>query len=229
MLVIIYDFDGTLTPYPIAQYQVFKDCGYDDNKYQLRLREIMELKKINLYQAFFECGFQILKENNLPETIDTICKGASEVVFNKGVIDYFENFSRENIHHYVLTSGLVEYVKRTKINKYLKETHGTTLKPHSKKIDQLVTDKHKPLVIQKILELEQVPGENIIYIGDGLTDKYAYSYVHSIGGKSIYLSKDTTHDKIYQELKELNVIDACFEPDYQANKPLYQYIEKLTK
>lgn len=228
MKIIIYDFDGTLTPYPIARYQVFKDCGYDDTKYQLRLKNLMESKNLNLYQAFFECGFQILHENNLPETIESICKGVNEVIFNKGVIEYFEHFSNKNINHYVLTSGFAEYVKRTKVNKYLKDVYGTTLEPNSKKIECLVSDEHKPSVIKKIIELEKEIGKNIIYIGDGLTDKYAFSYVHSIGGKAIYLSDDITNDKTYQELKELGIIDECFEPDYQANKALYQYIQKLT-
>lgn len=31
-MIIIYDFDGTLTPYSLPQYEIIKKCGYDDNE-----------------------------------------------------------------------------------------------------------------------------------------------------------------------------------------------------
>lgn len=29
-MIIIYDFDGTLTPYSLPQYEILKKCGYND-------------------------------------------------------------------------------------------------------------------------------------------------------------------------------------------------------
>ena len=31
---VVYDFDGTLTPYSLPQYEILKKCGYDDKKWE---------------------------------------------------------------------------------------------------------------------------------------------------------------------------------------------------
>jgi len=41
-------------------------------------------------------------------------------------------------------------------------------------------------------EIQKIQGENngtnkVIYFGDGLTDRYAFEYVHSIGGKNVFI------------------------------------------
>lgn len=52
-MIIIYDFDGTLTPYSLPQYEIIKKCGYDDNKLTERIKsKISENNSLNLYQAY---------------------------------------------------------------------------------------------------------------------------------------------------------------------------------
>lgn len=224
-MIIIYDFDGTLTPYPIPKYKVLEDCGYDEIRLKLKLKEIMNEKNMNLYQAFVECIFEILKDNNLPQDLDTICVGANEVGFNKGVIDFFKNLQTKKVTHYILTSGLDEYVKRTPIKPYIKNIYGTSMSQD--KLKRLITDEDKPIYIKKIMELEHSNGTNIVYIGDGLTDKYAFEYVKSVGGICIYLSGEGKNDKNYQQLNDLGIITECFKPNYEIDKPLYKYISNL--
>ena len=79
-MIIIYDFDGTLTPYPFSNYEIMKKCGYGDLKLQLKLRKIMKEKTVNVCHAFIESIFEILKENNLPQTVETICLGADNIM-----------------------------------------------------------------------------------------------------------------------------------------------------
>ena len=44
-MIIIYDFDGTLTPYSMPQYAVLKKCGYDDAKLTARIQDLIEREK----------------------------------------------------------------------------------------------------------------------------------------------------------------------------------------
>ena len=38
-MVIIYDFDGTLTPYSLPQYEIIKKCGYNEEMLMNRIEE----------------------------------------------------------------------------------------------------------------------------------------------------------------------------------------------
>lgn len=43
-MIIIYDFDGTLTPYSLPQYEILKKCGYND--------ETLMKRKLKLFKKF---------------------------------------------------------------------------------------------------------------------------------------------------------------------------------
>lgn len=78
-MIIIYDFDGTLTPYPLPQYEIIKKCGYDDAKMVERIKnEINANNSLNLYQAYFKCYIDILKEHNIELNMDSICLGVDK-------------------------------------------------------------------------------------------------------------------------------------------------------
>lgn len=226
-LIIIYDFDGTLTPYALPQYDVIKNCGYDDNKLMELVRIIMNKRNIGLYNAFFLAINYILKENNVKRDIESICVGASRVEYNKGVEEYFESLKNDNVKHYVLTSGYEEYIKRTKINQYLTDVYGTKISIDHKsfKINMLMTDQYKVEVIKSISKINNGEFSNIIYIGDGLTDKYAFEYVHSNGGETILVFMDEK-DKTYNMLKHQNIIDYYFKPDFSVGSKLERHIQK---
>ena len=42
-MIIIYDFDGTLTPYPFSNYEIIKKCTEIDREY--RYKNMEELKE----------------------------------------------------------------------------------------------------------------------------------------------------------------------------------------
>ena len=62
-------------------------------------------------------------------------------------------------------------------------------------------------------------------MGDGLTDKFAFEYVHNIGGKSIFIVSDENSKINYEKLNTLGIIDECFDADYGANSKLNRYIK----
>lgn len=43
-MIIIYDFDGTLTPYSLQKYEILKQCGYTDETLMNRVNEEMSKK-----------------------------------------------------------------------------------------------------------------------------------------------------------------------------------------
>ena len=204
-MILIYDFDGTLTPYSMPQYEVLKQSGYDDERLINKMDELSSQYK-TMYNIYYKCYETILAENNIPMTRENICKGAKNVKYNKGVEEYFKYFQRDNtgIKHYVVTSGIQDYVEETTISKYLNGIYGSTYNKNGEvfeKINFLLNDTKKVDIIKSIQE-ENGETNNIIYFGDGLTDGCAFEYVHNIGGKSIFVLSNKSSVQSYEELNQ---------------------------
>lgn len=204
-MILIYDFDGTLTPYSMPQYEVLKQSGYDDERLINKMDELSSQYK-TMYNIYYKCYETILAENNIPMTRENICKGAKNVKYNKGVEEYFKYFQSDNtgIKHYVVTSGIQEYVEETTISKYLNGIYGSTYNKNGEvfeKINFLLNDTKKVDIIKSIQE-ENGGTNDVIYFGDGLTDGCAFEYVHNIGGKSIFVLSNKSSVQSYEELNQ---------------------------
>lgn len=230
-MILIYDFDGTLTPYGIPQYEILKELGYDDEKLLKRVKDEMQENNISLYEAFYKIYEAILKENNKKMEYKNIVYKAQDVEFNNGVISFFKTMKGlDNVKNYIVTSGFEEYVKSTKISPYVDGIYGVTYRKERdtyKEIERLVTDEVKPTTIKEILR--QNPKKQVIYVGDGLTDKYAFQYIHSIGGTSIYVGETEKDFSNYEILRETGIVDEYFIRDYSEKSELSKYINKLIK
>ena len=50
-MIIIYDFDGTLTPHSLAQYEILIKNGYNDEVLDKRVKTKMKKDNCTVYQA----------------------------------------------------------------------------------------------------------------------------------------------------------------------------------
>ena len=75
-------------------------------------------------------------------------------------------------------------------------------------------------------ELVHMPGHVGIYIGDGLTDKDAFTFVHQNGGKTIFVGDQNAE---FEALNAYKVIDKVFARDFSLDAPLFAYIESCYK
>ena len=227
-MVVIYDFDGTLTPYSLPQYEIIKKCGYDEEKLMNRIAEKLTNSE-GLYEAYCKCYIEILLENNILLTKENVCLSADKIEFNNGVIEYFKNFQSQTtgVKHYIVTSGIKDYVDKTVIRKFVDGVYGVTFNEENgiyKDIDILLTDKKKVDVIKQV-QKDNNETNNIIYFGDGLTDSFAFEYVHSIGGKNVFIATKNESIETYKQLNVKGIIDKCFEPDFSMDSELSKYIQ----
>lgn len=110
----------------------------------------------------------------------------------------------------------------------MQDVYGVTLKQKNgiyENVDFLLTDKKKVEVIKKI-QNENDEMNKIIYFGDGLTDEFAFEYVHSIGGKSVFVMSNEKSITNYKKLNEKGIIDECFEADFRTDSKISNYIQK---
>lgn len=228
-MIIIYDFDGTLTPFGIPQYEILKKFGYNNGKLLERVMSLMKKDRLSLYRAFYKTYEDILKENNTEMSLANITLGANDVTFNPGVLSYFEEMQEKNsgIKHFIVTSGFEEYVRNTKICTLVNGIYGVTYRQKEDiftTVDRLVTDEEKPKIIEMILKNNG--NKKVIYVGDGLTDKYAFEFVHSLGGICIYVGTTGKDFEDYKSLKENDIVDEYFSRDFSVESDFRIFIRK---
>lgn len=230
-MIIIYDFDGTLTPYSFPQYEIIKKCGYNEEKLMKRIKEkISKGKSEETYKIYYKCYRDILLENKIIMSKENICLGANRIQLNNGVTDYFRRFQslKTGVKHYIVTLGIKDYIEKTPISEFVDGIYGTTFKQENgiyKNIDILLTDEKKVEIIQKI-QSENDGTNKVIYFGDGLTDRYAFEYIHSIGGKNVFIALNEKSKDNYQELNSNGIIDECFDADFGIDSKISNYVQR---
>ena len=229
-MIIIYDFDGTLTPYSLPQYPILRKYGYDDQKLLTRVKGEVA-NGMELYEAFFKCYIDILTENGEPVSRDNVCLGARDVEYNKGVLEYFKRFQsdRTGIKHYVVTSGIAEYARESAVGDFVDGVYGTTFSENNgtyEKANFVLSDKKKVDIIKRIVD-SSADNERVVYFGDGLTDKFAFEYVHSIGGINVFVAVNEEAKNNYHKLNEFGIIDRCFDADFSNGSQIGEFVQNL--
>lgn len=222
--IIIYDFDGTLTKNSIPKYPILK------NKHlKIKIETLFNylLKYENgIYNSFYEMYFKQINNMGLPFNDDTFCYGAFDVKFRDGVLEYFEETKDDDTKHFIVTSGYAPFVERTKIGKFIEKVFGTTYEFDGDNfigIKNLMDNKKK---VNAIKEISYYYDGDIIYIGDGLTDIYAFNCVKEEGGKCVLLRKNKFNSLTNETLLLSGVIDHYVDADFSKNSDLYKYIKK---
>jgi len=226
--IVIYDFDGTLTPYPITNFKVLEKCGYigggNNKDFQKIVQQNCIDKNINVYESFYELLLETLKHNNLSLKNDILAMGADEIELNNGVYEFLETLHKNDIENYIISSSIKPFLEKIKINKFFKNIYATSFKYDESgniiEIDNLLTDDKKVDVIKSIVKNNNF--SNIIYIGDGLTDLKAMKYVKDNGGISIYVTDEEVNvDK--------NIVSYFFKRDYGKNSEISNFILNFFK
>lgn len=227
---IIYDFDGTLTPSPVPFFPILKDCGITEKEFYQKISELKDKRITDSYESLFQFLLSIIQESNLEK--HDVTKGADKLIFCEGLEDWFDNLDNSSdkvFSHYIVTSGIEEFLYASKIAKKMTKIFGASFVHENgklKSIEKLITDKGKIDYIKKINCLhgrKENDCTNLIYIGDGLTDYYAMEFVFSNGGTSILVTPPgkTPEDKLFA------ISHFQCEADYRKGKELFEYIKKV--
>ncbi len=219
--IIIFDFDGTLTKRKIPFYPgIFKTC-LSSKTSLLKALSVLSNNAKNFDSDFYLNYYNFLFEvfNTFGNEENNLFYGSDKVDFNPGVISFFKSMNRnKNVKKYILTSGLEEYVKKTKISPYVNGIYGTRYRIENGVLTPtfILTGERKPEVIKEIIGNKDCDS---VYVGDGLTDVSAFSYVKAHGGKTVLVG---SRKKDARETKE--VVDYYFDADFTKESKLYKYL-----
>lgn len=248
---IMYDFDRTLAIEDMQNYSFIPNVGYTPEEFWKRTEKFC--KKYNMDKILGYLYMMILtcKEKNIPLTKEYLNSLGKDVKFYDGVYSWFRrinDYGKEKnikIEHYIITSGNREIVLGTPIAKEFKEIFGCeylydsetnnafwpkTMVNYTQKtqyvfrISKGATDTNDDREINEKTINRRINYQNMIYIGDGLTDVPCMIVVKQNGGHSIAVYPKGKRDKV-SSLFEDGRVDYISKADYSINGDL----EKIVK
>lgn len=212
-MAIAYDFDGTLAPGNMQEYNFIPDLNMDKGAFWEEANELAKTHDMDEVLAYMHLMLIKAKEKNIPIREEVFMKYGEKITFFPGVETYFERINAyaasKNIHleHFIISSGLREFVKGTAIGKCFKAIYASGFQYDDNgcacwpalvvnytnktqflfRINKGIYNSYDNTLINKSMPEDEraVPFSNLIYIGDGETDVPAMKMVNLYGGTTI--------------------------------------------
>lgn len=221
-VALLYDFDKTLCPLDMQEYGFLPRIGKDAKSFFSQADSLSDTQVMDMILASMYMMLEAAKENGIEMTRSFLQSCGSSIEFYPGIPDWFERMTKRGdalgieVEHYIISSGLKEIIEGSGVahcfkeifaSEYFYDKNGMARWPLNSvnytgktqylfRINKGILDISDDHVMSAYIPHEQrrVPFQNMIYIGDGLTDIPCMKLVRSKGGYSIAVHpKDQYH------------------------------------
>lgn len=259
VIAIVYDFDGTLTPQPMQEYTVLPEIGIKDGKkFWKQVNQESAQTNGEGIVAYMRLMLEKSKSRHFPVTAEMLRELAKKINYFPGVQTYFKRindytkkqFGRGiEVRHYVISAGLKEIITGASIARYFYKVfaseyyyneYGAATFPNVVVNDTLKTqfifriNKGKENLNENInlhmpMHLRPIPFQNILYIGDGLTDVPCMTVIRKNGGYAIAVYKPYSSEgkQICKQLLKAERVNFIAQADYKSGTELDRLIKLL--
>jgi phosphoserine phosphatase len=213
-IALVYDFDGTLSPQPMQEYTVLPKIGAKPSEFWARVnREARETESDKML-VYMRHIIEALDAAKVDVKREDFAAMARKIVYFPGVTTWFGRVNayvrkrsrgQVSIHHYLISAGQKEILEGVSIRKHFKRIyaseyhfnhHGVATFPKFLVTDTLKTqflfriNKGLENVTESINEHmpeseRPIPFQNIIYVGDGMTDVPSMALTKKSGGHAV--------------------------------------------
>lgn len=249
---ILYDFDKTLCTTDMQEYSFIKNLGMTPDEFWGAAADITKKHEVEKILAYMCVMIQKCREKGIPLTEEYLRTCGENVVLYKGVTTWFDRINEfgeslgVNIEHYIISSGTYEIIQGTPIAKYFKRIYACkymydengeaiwpalainyTLKTqYIYRISKGILDVTDDYNLNRLQDesLRRIAYNNMIYIGDGMTDIPCMKMVKQKGGKSIALYPSGRSETVKPLVDDDRINYVCV-ADYSPNSAL----EKIVK
>ncbi len=255
IVAICYDFDKTLCPEDMQNYTIIPKLGYDNASEFWAYAN--SLCKEHSFESIVGALFVILKEAravgyNL--TYENLKSEGKNVDLFDGVLEWFDKINAYGeklgitVEHYIISAGIKEIIEGTPIAKHFKYIYASSYfydnSGHAVWPRIIINDISKTQMLYRINKgcldetdasvndylphkNRRISFENLIYIGDSLTDIPCMSITQDRGGYAIgvYNPKDETKGQV-QNMIQHDRIDFYAPADYSENSELFKIVKK---
>ena len=254
IVAIIYDFDKTLCDKDMQEYSFIPNLGMDPDVFWKMTNEFTTKEKMD---KILGCMYMMLNETRKHNNIITkeyLYSLGEDIHFFPGILTWFERINEYGeslglkIEHYIVSSGLREIIKGTKISKYFKEVYaccflyderGEAIWPkmsvnYTAKVQFLsrinkgvldISNDHE-LNMKMLDEDRRISTKNMIYLGDGITDIPSMRMTRENGGYAIAVYQNDDK-RIAENLLKDNRIDFYAKANYEENSEIDRLIKNI--
>ena len=254
VIAIMYDFDKTLCDKDMQEYSFIPNLGMDPDAFWNMTNEFTTKENMD---KILGCMYMMLneaKKHNKVITKEYLYSLGSDINFFPGILNWFERINEYGsslglkIEHYIISSGLREIIKGTKISKYFKEVYAcsflydergeavwpkmsvnyTAKTQFLSRINKGVLDisNDHELNMKMLDEDRRISTKNMIYLGDGFTDIPSMRMTRENGGYAIAVYQNNDKKIVYNLLED-NRIDFYAKADYRENSEIDKLIKNI--
>ena len=253
-IALVYDFDGTLIPKTMQDYTIIPRLKLRSDKFWSDIMEEAEATDGEVMMIYMRQLITRASSMNIKITKSEFKLMASKIEYFKGVFTWFDNINKylKNNHkrikvaHYVISAGHHEILESAAIRRKLTNVFGSQYyfneQGHATFPKVVVTDTAKTQFLFRINkgkekvsdsinshmpeELRPIPFENMIYIGDGLTDVPSMALIKKQNGHavSVYPRGSKKQKKVSSDLLAAKRVDFIAEANYTRNSILFKRI-----
>lgn len=253
-VALIYDFDKTLSPRDMQEYQLLASLGYTNSadfwkKVSIQTNDHHMDPILSYMYALMDEAKKVGK----PLKDDTWKAYGRAIEFFDGLPQWFDHIDHKgtslglSIEHYVISSGLYELIHESTIAPYLTKIYAsaymydsdhmaiwpanvvnyTTKTQYLFRINKQVLDisNEKELNAYTPDQDRPIPFERMIYIADGYTDVPVFKLVKAYGGTSIGVYSHD--DTVVKQLYADGRLNAYVKADYSINSELDHYMDMV--
>ena len=251
----MYDFDKTLCAKDMQNYRFIPSLGIKVSEFWDYTNKVQQEEHMDSVLAYMYAAIKISKEKNIPLKRSRLEENGKEIDFFEGVTDWFSRINKyggENgvtIEHYVISSGMKEIIDGTQISRefknifaceYLYDENGNAVWPKTAvnytnktqfvyRINKGVLDVSNDDDLNRSMpdDSKRIPFQNMIYIGDGLSDVPCMKMMKSYGGKAIAVYQQL--DEKVKELLRKDRVDYIYPADYSENSGLDKTVKDIIR
>ncbi len=212
-IAIVYDFDGTLSPGNMQEYDFIPSLGKRNEEFWAESEALASKQDGDAILAYMYNMFRHAKSKELSLRREAFAELGSKVKFFEGVVEWFDIVNRYGaergviIEHYINSSGIKEMIEGTTIAHEFRKIYAcsffydvdgvafwpsvvvnyTTKTQFLFKISKGIESVTDNVEVNRFIpdSERRVPFSNMIYFGDGTTDIPSMRLVKQMGGHSI--------------------------------------------
>jgi len=257
-IALVYDFDGTLSPQPMQEYTVLPKIGIEPAQFWAMVNREARETQSDPMLVYMRHIIEALEREKVDVKREDFAAMAGLIEYFPGVTTWFARMNayvrrkgrgQAKVRHYLVSAGQKEILEGVSIRRHFKRIyaseyhfnhHGVATFPKF-----LVTDTLKTQFLFRINKgIEDVndsinehmpekqrpiPFQNIIYVGDGMTDVPSMALTKKNGGHAVavYDPAGVKGRATCVKLLEAGRVDFVAEADFRANSPLSKRVQLL--
>jgi 2-hydroxy-3-keto-5-methylthiopentenyl-1-phosphate phosphatase len=257
-IALVYDFDGTLSPQPMQEYTVLPKIGIEPAEFWAMVNKEARETESDPMLVYMRHIIEALERVKVDVKREDFAAMASSIEYFPGVTTWFGRMNayvkrrsrgQVRLQHYLISAGQKEILDGVSIRKHFKRIyaseyhfnhHGVATFPKF-----LVTDTQKTQFLFRINkgieavtesinehmpESERpIPFQNIIYVGDGMTDVPSMALTKKSGGHAVavYDPRGEKGRATCVKLLDAGRVDFVSEADYRSGSKLSKRVQLL--